>query len=179
MTRCHVCMAEYEPRNSMRDKTCGHEVCREEWKRQIIRQKAEKEERRKVRSRLEALKPRTQWLKEAQQAFNAWIRWRDRDKPCISCGTTRAAQWDASHYRSTGAAPELRFHPDNVHKACSVCNQHKSGNLIEYRIRLMALIGPTRVEWLEGPHEARHYSIDELKSIKVLYKRLVRESDGL
>ena len=38
---------------------------------------------------------------------NAFIRERDRDLPCISCGTLTSAQWDAGHYRTTAAAPQV------------------------------------------------------------------------
>jgi hypothetical protein len=31
------------------------------------------------------------------------------------------------------------------------------------------------VEWIEGKHEAKHYTIDELKEIKQKYTKLARE----
>ncbi|WP_258530001.1 recombination protein NinG [Pseudomonas aeruginosa] len=34
----------------------------------------------------EKLKSRGRPLEEAQAAFNEFIRWRDWDRPCISCG---------------------------------------------------------------------------------------------
>ena len=37
-----------------------------------------------------------------------------------------------------GAMPSLRFNTHNVHKQCSACNNHLSGNMIEYRINLIA-----------------------------------------
>jgi hypothetical protein len=51
----------------------------------------------------------------------------------------------------------------------------KSGNILEYRIRLVKKIGQSAVDWLEGPHEAKRYTIDELKEIKARYRRLLRE----
>ena len=35
---------------------------------------------------LDKQKTRSQWLSEAQSAFNRYVRWRDRHEPCISCG---------------------------------------------------------------------------------------------
>lgn len=168
---CAICTAEFKQQR-MGQKTCSDPVCRAEWKRQVGLRKQALAEKRAQR---EKLKTRQEHAKEAQQAFNAWIRWRDRDEPCISCGATKAAQWDASHYRSVGAAPELRFDEANVHKACSVCNQHKSGNIIEYRLRLIHKIGAEELARLEGPHGPKKYSIEELKEIKAEYKRKVRE----
>ena len=117
-----------------------------------------------------AAKPRAQWLSEAQAAFNTYIRKRDANKPCISCGATLRKSWDAGHYRSVGAMPMLRFNLHNVHKQCVPCNQHKSGNAIEYRIGLVKRIGPALVEWLEGPHKAAKYTIDDIAAIKSFYK---------
>ena len=85
-------------------------------------------------------------LKLAQSTFNKYIRIRDMDKPCISCDYNWGSdvfqrQAHASHYISTSKSRELRFNEDNVHKSCQICNTHLSGNLAEYRIRLIKKIG--------------------------------------
>ncbi|ELL6469283.1 recombination protein NinG, partial [Salmonella enterica] len=86
------------------------------------RRREEQRQKDKLKIRKLALKPRSYWIKQAQQAVNAFIRERDRDLPCISCGTLTSAQWDAGHYRTTAAAPQLRFDERNIHKQCVVCN---------------------------------------------------------
>lgn len=134
-----------------------------------------REARKAQRAAREKLKTRRDWAREAQAAFNAYIRERDHDQPCISCGRHHHGQWHAGHYRSVGAAPELRFEPLNVHKQCAPCNNHKSGNAIEYRINLLSRIGAEAVAWLEGPHEPKRYTVDELKEIKRHYARAARE----
>lgn len=133
-----------------------------------------KRERKEHKERKQAAKTRSQWLKECQAVFNRWVRLRDADRPCISCGTTEA-KWDAGHYRSVGSNPALRFEPLNNHKQCAQCNQHKSGNAIEYRIGLVARIGIAAVEWLEGPHQPKKYTVDDLKQIKAHYAALCKE----
>lgn len=139
------------------------------------REKAVKSEAKRIsidcRRRKEKLKSRSDWAREAQQAFNAWIRCRDDSEPCISCGRHHKGQYHAGHYRSRGSNPELAFEPDNCHKQCSACNNHKSGNVVEYRIHLLAKIGAERLEWLEGPHESKKYSIEELKLIRDEYRK--------
>ncbi|EHS1690350.1 recombination protein NinG, partial [Escherichia coli] len=102
------------------------------------RRREEQKQKDKLKIQKLALKPRSYWIKQAQQAVNAFIRERDRDLPCISCGTLTSAQWDAGHYRTTAAAPQLRFDERNIHKQCVVCNQHKSGNLVPYRVELIS-----------------------------------------
>lgn len=134
-----------------------------------------KDERKKLREAKEKLKTRSEWLKEAQAAFNKWIRLRDYGLPCISCGRHHKGQYHAGHYRTVGAHPELRFSEDNCHKQCAPCNNHKSGNVVEYRINLSKKIGVDRLEWLEGPHEPKKYTIEEIKLIKKKYNALARE----
>lgn len=120
------------------------------------------------------LKSRGEWLRDAQIAYNAWIRARDDGKPCVSCGSFTGKK-NAGHYRSVGSAPELRFEPMNCHLQCEKCNSYLSGNLINYRIELIKRIGLDNVEWLEGHHEPKKYAIPDLKAIKAEYKLKLRE----
>ncbi|MFK7671796.1 recombination protein NinG [Pseudomonas lundensis] len=133
-------------------------------------------ERREIKVRKEKLKSRADHLKDTQQAFNAWIRARDAGQRCISCGTTADVQYCAGHYRTTAAAPELRFEPLNVNLQCNRnCNMGKSGNLLGYRPGLIKKIGIEAVEWLEGPHEAKKYTVEELKAMTAEYRAKTRE----
>ena len=135
-------------------------------------------ERREIKVRKEKLKSRADHLKDTQQAFNAWIRERDAELPCISCGRHHAGQYHSGHYRTVGASPELRFEPLNAWKQCAPCNNHLSGNLINYRISLLQKIGEEKVIWLEGPHEAKKYTIEELKAMTADYRAKTRELKG-
>lgn len=114
-------------------------------------------------------------LRKAQKAFNSFIRARDSGNPCISCGRDTGCKINAGHYRSVGSCPELRFNEDNVHLQCEQCNNFKSGNIRKYRTGLIEKIGLERVEFLEGPHDAKHYSIEEIKSINRRYAKLARD----
>lgn len=129
-----------------------------------------KAERRATRAQREALKPRSKWLAEAQQAFNAYIRLRDHALPCVSCLRHHRGQYHAGHYLTVGARPELRFDEQNVHKQCSPCNEHLHGNLVLYRLELGMRIGATAVARLEGPHPPQKYSVDELRGIRDTYR---------
>jgi hypothetical protein len=142
-------------------------------------------ERREIKVRKEKLKSRADHLRVAQAAVNEYVRLRDAHLPCISCDSTPSdhdlitgSRWDAGHYRSVGACPELRFEPLNIHRQCVKCNRNLSGNAVEYRIRLVKRIGADKVAWLEGPHSARKYTIDEIKTIKADYRALTRELKG-
>jgi len=131
--------------------------------------------RKELRAAKEKVKARSQYMKETQTAFNAWIRQRDLGLPCVSCGRHHNGQWHAGHYRTVGGNPELRFEPLNVWRQCAPCNNHKSGDIVNYRIELVKRIGADRVEWLEGPHEAKKYTIEELKAMTAEYRAKTRE----
>ena len=139
-------------------------------------------ERAEIKVRKEKLKSRADHLREAQAAVNEFIRMRDGHLPCISCDSLpndhdlmTGSRWDAGHYRSVGACPELRFEPMNIHRQCVKCNRNLSGNAVEYRIRLVLRIGAEKVDWLEGPHPARKYTVEEIKAIKADYQAKSRE----
>ncbi|MNN29950.1 Bacteriophage Lambda NinG protein [compost metagenome] len=55
------------------------------------------------------------------------------------------------------------------------CNRNLSGNAVEYRIRLVQRIGAEKVSWLEGPHQAQRYTIDDLKAIKAEYRAKIKQ----
>ncbi|QXG27182.1 recombination protein NinG [Pseudomonas viridiflava] len=139
-------------------------------------------ERSEIKVRKEELKSRADHLREAQAAVNEYVRLRDAHLPCISCDSTpndndlmTGSRWDAGHYRSVGACPELRFEPLNIHRQCVKCNRNLSGNAVEYRMRLVGRIGSEKVAWLEGPHEACKYTVEEIKTIKAQYRELTRD----
>jgi len=161
---CKSCGDEFQvlrPLQSVCGVACAVKLARE--KQEKASQKARRAETKAAK---EKLKSRADYLKECQQAFNAWVRERDYAEPCISCGTTKPVQYCAGHYLTVGAHPELRFEPLNIHKQCNKnCNLEKSGNIVEYRKGLLAKIGTERLAWLEGKHDPVKYTIDEIKEM--------------
>ena len=166
--KCKVCASVFSPRNSMQ-RVCGVSCAIKDGQSQ--QKKAYKRETRKMKA---SIKTKAQWLKEAQAAFNKYIRLRDKAEPCISCGRHHQGQYHAGHYKTVGANPELRFNEDNCHKQCAPCNNHLSGNIANYRPRLVAKIGVDGVDIIEGPHEPAKYTIDEIKAIKSKYTALAK-----
>jgi len=88
-----------------------------------------------------------QLLNKSIKVFNKYIRERDKDKPCISCGKYTTLQ--AGHFYSAGHHSALRFEEDNVHGQCVRCNMYLSGNLNQYRINLEKRIGKERLHELD------------------------------
>jgi hypothetical protein len=132
-------------------------------------------ERKVTKEKLEKLKSKSEYLKDAQRWVNKYIRLRDADLPCISCGRFHTGQFHAGHFRTVGACPSLRFELSNIHKQCAPCNNHLSGNITLYRQSLIKKIGIEQVEWLESEHPPKNYTIDDIKEIKVKYKVLCKE----
>jgi hypothetical protein len=172
LAKCTVCKVTFEKR-SMSHKACKPECAQELAKRCRDRadRKAAKLDREDTAKRKEALKSKSDHMREAQAELNKWVRLvRDRDLPCISCGKFHQGQWHAGHYLSRGAHPELALNRLNVHKQCQPCNVHLSGNQINYRIGLIARIGIVLVEWLESYHDPVKLSIDDIKAVRNEYR---------
>ena len=161
---------------------CGLVVATDPVNQKVARKAIAQRERREIQVRKEKLKSRGDYMREAQAEFNTYIRLRDAGQPCISCDSLPSdhdlitgSRWDAGHYRSVGACPELRFEPLNVHRQCVKCNRNLSGNAVEYRIRLVHRIGADQVAFLEGPHQVRKYTIEDLKAIKAECRAKIKQ----
>ena len=177
---CKVCRAKFDPRQPMAT-VCspGCALTLAQSKRAKVEKVAQVQERRADKAKREKLKTKGEWTREAQAAFNAFIRARDAGQPCICCGRTSTGaasggEWDAGHYRSRGSAPHLRFDERNVHAQLKQCNRYDSGNVVGYRLGLIARIGLAAVEALEADQLPRHYSIEQLRGIKAHYTSLAR-----
>ena len=124
---------------------------------------------------VEKLKTRSDYVKEAQKAVNAYVRERDNGKECISCSTrlnqtgALGGSYDAGHYRSVGSAPHLRFDTRNIHGQCKKCNHRRSGNAADYRVKLLRKIGEARLEALECDQIQRKYTVSDLHRIKTIF----------
>ena len=183
--KCAHCSAEFRPTFNTTQKVCSP-ACALAMApvHQVKARKALADiERREIKVRKEALKSRGDHMREAQQAFNEYIRTRDQAAGhfCISSG--KPLDWsgnavDAGHYRSVGSAPHLRFDERNCHAQSKQDNRFLSGNAVDYRIGLIARIGQEAVDALESDQSVRKYPVDEIKAIKAEYRAKTRELKG-
>lgn len=170
---CKTCLAKFMPVRPMQS-VCSP-ICASR------KVKADrKAERQQIKSRKEAIKTIPELLKEAQHAFNAYIRLRDCEKPCICCGRPLGygevgGAYDAGHYRSIGSAPHLRFDERNVHAQRKQCNRWGAGRAVDYRIGLIARLGLEAVEALEAENATHKWTREELIEIRATYKRKLKE----
>lgn len=128
----------------------------------------------KVSKMKENLISHKDYIKLFQSVFNTFIRMRDADKPCVSCGVERCEEYHAGHFLAS-TYQYHRFNENNVHKQCSKCNTHLRGNLIPYRIELIKRIGLAEVEYLEDSrHMMLEITIPELKEKIKEYKEKIK-----
>ena len=114
-------------------------------------------------------------LKEkAQRVFNAYIKNRDINKGCISCGDQVT---EAGHYYSMGHFSGLRFNEMNTNGQCTRCNCFMHGNLIHYRFGLLRRYGSDKLHLLESAatrNSFRKWSRAELEIIIDEYQQKLK-----
>lgn len=186
------CGKRFEPTYNTMQPTCGSPACALEYAKSKQGQdeirKARKRENKQLRRDF-YLNDLSWWLKVGGKLshhfggntaywLHRWIvRVRDADKPCIMCGsmTPKGGKWDACHYRSRGAAKQLRFEPDNIHKGCTHCNTATTGDTgAVYRANLVSRIGEERAAELDADNRIHRWTIDECRAIRNYYRELCK-----
>jgi hypothetical protein len=144
--------------------------------------KAARADRAETKRKLDGFKSIPHLKAELQDIFNAFIRLRDDDRPCICCdkwpvggAALSGGQWDAAHWKGRGAADHLRYNEDNVHKALKDCNKYGH---TDYRAGLLRKIGRARVEALESDHELVKWTREWLEEKKVEYRAKIKQLKG-
>ena len=170
------CKKKFKPERDFQA-VCGY-LCGIEYAKQLRdkrEQKKKKDKRKKLREFKGNSKP--DLLKKAQFEVNKFIRLRDSNETCISCGHDFAngRQAHAGHFVPVSKSSLLRFNERNINKQCNVCNDHLSGNLIPYKENLIKKIGLDEVAYLEKNQRAlKTWTIEELKEI-VKYYRVINK----
>jgi hypothetical protein len=170
LRKCAICRAP--ARREMNLKPFCSPECGLELAKRILA----KQDRAADKVKLLKLKPLSYWEKRAERVVNLYVRLRDHDRGCISCDkpATWDGQWHCSHFRSVGAASAVRYHLWNLAKACSQCNNYKSGNLSEYEPRLRAKIGDAKVDWLRTQNQVTRYSREYLQRLHDVFAKKCR-----
>ena len=181
--KCPECGEKYQPTRQLQP-CCDNMECNASYglrhieatrkRRRMQEMNVQKADRKVIKLKLDAIKPRGKLIAEADRAFCAYIRFRDQlaGYLCISSG--KPLDWsgnnvDAGHYRSRGSAPHLRYDERNCHAQSKHDNRYLSGNAVDYRIGLISRIGLAEVEALEADQKPRKYSNDDLIAINAKY----------
>jgi hypothetical protein len=187
---CKVRMPEDKARHVL------HEDCVDPWLAAERAKKARKQEaawraaarveKMLDRAKRKDLKPRNYWYAKAKVAVQASRRLEELAKGggCMSCGRSQkevagtdawkpGGLWDGGHFMSKGARPELALEPLNIWLQCKSCNggagkYARKGYTVNasFEANLIAKEGQELVDWLKGPHDLKHYSIEQLQAIE-------------
>ena len=166
--KCKYCLERYTPKYSTTE-PCPKYECR---LKHLEANTAKINRANKAIARNE-IKSYAQRLGEAKKVFQKWIRLRDKDKPCISCGTISSTVWDGGHFKKAELYSGVIFHEHNVNIQCGKCNRFLGGNELNYRTGLIAKIGEKAVlnlEHLAEMSRMKKYTNEELEEIKLKYK---------
>lgn len=119
-------------------------------------------------------------LELTQEQVNKLARLRDKDRPCISCGTKKPGiKYDAGHYKTVGGHNELRFNLKNIHLQCSqVCNVYGAGKAKEYAAGILERYGHEYLDYLDGHHERIKYTCQDLKAFRLEVRAIIREMES-
>ncbi len=178
---CKVCGRGFSPISSL-SKACSVVCALELVRRDNAKKeaKAKREEARATRAAKEKIKSRGEHLREAQAAFNAYVRERDFGLPCVSCQLPPRQVFggavDCGHYRSTGSAPQHRFNLKNCAAQCVKCNRYLGSNTVEMRKGMIARFGLDAIEALEADQTSRKFDVVYLTRIKRIFRKKARRA---
>jgi len=173
--RCLNCKQKFTPTRFLQ-KHCSSENCIDasiQYARDKVKQKQSKEWQKEKKSLRNDLKTLTDLENEAKKSFQKFIRLRDLNLPCISCGVVNTNDWCGGHYFPAGIYSGLIFDERNCSKQCNThCNKFLSGNLIEYRKGLVKRHGIDFVNQLESESDEKRnykYTREQLIAKKLQY----------
>lgn len=124
-----------------------------------------------------------------RRVCNQMIRMLDAGKCCPTCDEPLIdGRYDAGHVRTVAACPKLRFDPRAIFGQCRSCNgsgtiRKKTRKTQEsvselYKAWVLREQGQEYYDWLYGPHEAKHYSCDDLKELRAVFAAEIRRLES-
>jgi hypothetical protein len=130
-----------------------------------------REEAKADRAKAESMKRLPELKAEAQEAVNAYVRYRDQGKGCFVCGVTLVmggvgGGFDAGHIRSRSQADHLRYDPRNVHGQCKPCNAPGSTKDHVMREAAERLLGKEVADALYADNRVHKWTRDEVRQIR-------------
>jgi hypothetical protein len=160
--KCKQCNKDFTPTYSSLQVCCSVKCARDF--------NSSKEVKKRVAQMKKELKTHSDYIQILQKVFNTYIRLRDKDKPCISCGKPLTGKFDAGHFFPT-TKQSLRFDENNVHGQCVHCNQHLHGNITRYAYNLPKRIGYEAFEDLHArSNDTIKLTIPEIQELILTYK---------
>ena len=180
MSKCKKCKSDFKPTQPLQI-ACSLPCAIE-----LAKLKVEKQNNKKWKERKAVLKNKTktytQKVNDVKEIFQKWVRLRDKDLPCISCGATYSNPcWHGGHYKKAELYKGVIFDIRNCNKQCLQCNFFNDGNEANYRENLVLRIGLDKVNELEQyalETKRKKWSDEELQEIASEYKQKSKELEN-
>jgi len=101
-----------------------------------------------IKKKRNKTKTRSQLVRELDKVFSIYIRQRDKDNGCVTCGVIKPWQeMQNCHFYSRGKI-STRWDETNCHSGCYRCNVLLKGNYIKYTIYMIDRYGREYVDEL-------------------------------
>jgi len=150
--------------------------------RQRLDNKAKKAAKVKHAIDKKSVKRRSDWYATLQALVNQWVtKVRDIDEACCTCGTRKPdIKYDAGHFFTVAARPDIRFNTMNIHKQCNQkCNVYGSGMRLEYKEFIIARYGQEGLDelTLEGnPLKEQFPAWSDIEDGIKKYRQILRDA---
>jgi hypothetical protein len=88
-------------------------------------------------------------LTNVKNICHEYIRLRDVNLPCISCGIPYNESFQAGHFAKAELYSNLKFDEKNINGQCQQCNLRKEGNESGYRAGLIQRYGKEHLDYID------------------------------
>jgi hypothetical protein len=175
---CKVCKILFTP-VQFAQVVCNYK-CAIEHSKNLKKEKDIRDWRVEKKTLKDKLKTLSEYEAEAKKSFQKWIRLRDQNLPCISCGVDDTDLFDGGHYFKAEIFSGLIFDERNVNKQCRKCNRFLGGNELQYRKGLIKRYGIDFVNQLESESDLKRnykFTKEELIAKKLQYDIKIKEKN--
>lgn len=119
-------------------------------------------------------------LQNTVNICHEYIRLRDKNKPCISCGEPWHSDFQAGHFYKAELYSSLKFDETNINGQCQGCNLYKEGNESGYRVGFIKRYSKGVLDFLDSKallEKNKGFKWDriKLKEIRNYYKLKIKE----
>lgn len=175
---CKICKILFTPVQFAQ--LCCNYKCAIEHSKNLKKEKDIRDWRVEKKTLKDKLKTLSEYEAEAKKSFQHWIRLRDKNLPCISCGVDDTDLFDGGHYFKAEIFSGLIFDERNVNKQCRKCNRFLNGNELQYRKGLISRYGIEFVDQLESESDSKRnykFTKEELIAKKMQYDIKIKEKN--
>ncbi len=180
---CRSCRKYFKPFRTTQT-VCSWDCALKDVEKKKIRAEQMKEQLEQRRQSLR-LRKNMRWSIEATvQVVHNFVKLRDKGRPCVSCLRDWNSSFQAGHYHKAELFSSLKFHLDNIHSQCPLCNNYKEGNLNDYALNLPNRIGKEQFIALnrlayESKQEDFKWNKDVMKDIRKHVRLLTKQHKEL